>query len=182
MIPSAGQPSYIDHCDRWLAGLSEGMIKAAMLFLCIMTVLIGIQVTGRNLFNMGLPWADEIARFTGLGTVFFTIPLLQYQGRHIAVDIFSSRIRGRAAIILKVINEIIVLVFCLLLLISFANFFQCAAFFSTPATGMPNWFFYSPALAGIVVCTLVTGLRLLRIIFSGNTRNSSSDIKDGPEL
>lgn len=163
------RPSYIDHCDRWLAGLSRGMITAAMLFLVIMTALIGIQVGSRNLFNMGLPWADELARFTGLGTVFFTIPLLQYQGRHIAVDVFSNRLSGRAAIILKAVNEIVVLSFCSLLLISFVYFLQRAGHFVTPAVGMPIWLFYSPALVGAVMFTLVACLRLIRILTSGST-------------
>lgn len=170
------RPSYIDHFDRWLAGLSRGMIIAAMLFLVVMTALIGIQVASRNLFNIGLPWADELARFAGLATVFFTIPLLQYQGRHIAVDVFSSRLSGRASAILGAVNELVVLFFCSLLLISFVNFFQRAAHFATPATGMPNWIFYSPALAGIVMCTLVTCLRLVRMLFSGSTGNQHSVI------
>jgi len=171
---TSAHPSYLEHCDRWLAGLSRGMIHAAMFFLVIMTALIGIQVASRNLFNIGLPWADELARFAGLATVFFTIPLLQYQGRHIAVDVFSSRLNNRAAIVLGALNELIVLFFCCLLLVSFFNFFQRAAHFATPATGMPNWLFYSPALAGIILCTLVTFLRLVRMLSSGNLESQHS--------
>jgi TRAP-type C4-dicarboxylate transport system permease small subunit len=146
-----------------------------MLFLVVMTALIGIQVASRNMFNIGLPWADELARFAGLATVFFTIPLLQYQGRHIAVDIFSSRLRGRVAILLGVVNEAVVLLFCLLFLASFTSFFQRAAHFATPAIGMPNWLFYTPAVIGIIMCTLVTGLRLARLISTGHAGAQPSE-------
>lgn len=176
------RPTYIDHCDRWIAGLSRGMLTGAMLFLVIMTALIGLQVASRNLFNIGLPWADELARFTGLGVVFFTIPYLQYQGRHIAVDILSSRLKGTAAILLRAVNECIVLFFCSLLLLSFASFFQRAAHFATPAIGMPNWFFYSPALVGVAMCTLITGLRLIRMFTSGSTGNPQTVLKEGNTL
>lgn len=139
------------------------MLICAMLFLGSMTALIAIQVVSRNFFNLGLPWADELARFTGLGLVFFTIPLLQYQGKHIAVDIFTSRLSGIAARIAGAINEIAVLALLILMLISFHSFLQRAAHFATPAIGMPNWIFYAPALIGIIVCTLITVLRVLLI-------------------
>lgn len=174
--------SYIDHCDRWLSGLSKGMMTSAMLFLVIMTGLIGIQVISRNLFNLGLPWADELARFTGLGVVFFTIPYLQYHGRHIAVDILSSRFTGFGAVIMKAVNETVVLLFCSLLLISFTSFFERAAHFATPAIGMPNWFLYSPALIGVSMCTLVTCLRLIRIFISGSAQKPQTSIEEGNTL
>jgi len=177
------RPSIIDPCDRWLAGLSKAMTTAAMCSLAVMTLLIGIQVASRNLLNIGLPWADELARFTGLGTVFFTIPLLQYHGRHISVDILSGRLKGLAATILQVINELIVFAFCSLLLLSFASFFQRAAHFATPAIGMPNWLFYSPGLIGIIVCTLVTCLRLIRMVTLGSDEDTPQSVpNDGDSL
>ncbi|WP_205749193.1 TRAP transporter small permease [Desulfopila sp. IMCC35008] len=156
------RPTYLERCDRILAGMSRGLIIGSMFFLAVMTILIALQVASRNFFSIGLPWADELARFTGLGVVFFTVPLLQYRGRHIAVDIFSSKLKGIASVVLRCINEAAVLVFCILLLVSFAHFLQRAAHFSTPAMGMPNWLFYAPALIGVICCTLVTSLRLLR--------------------
>jgi len=173
------RPSSLVACDRLLKWLSRAMVIAAMLSLVAMTVLIGLQVISRNLFNLGLPWADELARFTGLATVFFTIPLLQYQGRHIAVDIFSSRLCGLPARTLAVVNELVVLAFCSLLLVSFADFFQRAAHFSTPATGMPNWLFYAPALLGLIVCTLVTGLRLVRQFIPGGGDGADTALEQG---
>jgi len=155
------RPAILTFCDRLLAATGRGMLNCAMIFLGCMTLLIAIQVVSRNFFNIGLPWADELARFTGLGLVFFTIPLLQYHGKHIAVDIFSSRLSGIPSKIAGVINELAVLALLVLLLISFNSYLQRAAHFATPATGMPNWVFYAPALIGIVVCTLITALRVL---------------------
>jgi len=164
MMKTTVRPAILRVCDRLLGLTGRGMIVGAMIFLGLMTLLIAIQVISRNIFNIGLPWADELARFTGLTVVFFTVPLLQYYGRHIAVDILSSRLQGVAAKILNCINEGAVLVFCILLLISFADFLERAAHFATPAIGMPNWVYYAPPLLGIVVCTLITALRLVYLI------------------
>jgi TRAP-type C4-dicarboxylate transport system permease small subunit len=164
---------YIGLCDHWLGGLSRAMVAGAMSFLVAMAVLISLQVAMRNLFNMGLPWADELARFTGLAVVFFTVPLLQQKGKHIAVEMLNNRLRGLSKVLLRCVNEAAMLLFCILLLISFAEFFKRAAFFSTPAMGMPNWAFYSPALIGMVCCTLVTALRLVR--FCAQTRTEGQE-------
>jgi len=170
------RPAILTFCDRLLSATGRGMLICAMIFLGCMTFLIAIQVVSRNFFNMGLPWADELARFTGLGLVFFTIPLLQYHGKHIAVDIFSSRLSGVAARLGSLINEAAVLALMVLILISFNSYLQRAAHFATPATGMPNWVFYAPALIGIVVCTLVTILRVVFICLGQKPGESQSPI------
>ena len=178
-MQSSVRPAFLEFCDRLLSGLSRSMLIVAMLSLAVMTFLIGLQVVSRNLFNLGLPWADELARFTGLATVYFTIPLLQYHGRHIAVDVFSSRLSGLPAKVLTAINEMSALLFCGLLLLSFATFLQRAAHFATPAIGMPNWLFYAPPLVGLIVCTLVTVLRLVCQIGFGDTGTMDSSLHRG---
>jgi len=149
--------------DRIMTSIGEAMVYGSIVFLAIITGLIALQVIGRNIFNVGFPWADELARFSGIALVFFTIPLLQYQGRHIAVDMLSGRFTGLCAKVLWVINELAVLGFCMLMLFSFNAFLKRAGHFPTPATGMPNWLFYSPAMLGIFMCTLATILRLVAI-------------------
>jgi len=156
-------PSFLDRCDRVSEKAGSLLTAVAMLMLGFMTIFISLQVASRNFFNIGLPWADELARFTGLALVFFTIPLLQCRGKHIAVDLFTSRFTGLIKRGLDCLNEALVLTFFVLLIYSFFAFFKRAAFFSTPATGMPNWLFYAPALIGVVFCLLITALRLVRI-------------------
>jgi len=176
---STVRPGFLVFIDRLLSGLGRGMTRVAMFSLMVMTILIGLQVVSRNLFNMGLPWADELARFTGLATVFFTIPLLQYHGRHIAVDMFRNRLYGLPATMLDVLNELIVLGFCGLLLWSFSDFLKRAAHFATPAIGMPNWLFYLPALIGLIACTMITALRLIQYFFPDTTDTTEPTLHQG---
>lgn len=175
------RPIWLSQCDRWLSAIGRGLRALAMLLLAVMTILIALQVASRNVFDIGLPWADELARFTGLGVVFFTVPLLQYNGRHIAVDMLSSRLTGLSGRILRLLNEAMMLAFCILLLLGFADFFKRAAFFSTPATGMPNWLFYSPALIGIIACTLICVLRMAKYCTDRNSSYSNTSTAAGEE-
>ncbi len=155
--------------------LSRMLVSGALIALAVMTILIALQVISRNFMNIGLPWADELARLTGLIVVFFTIPHLQFQGRHISVDLLSSRFKGKAAVVLRCINELAVLVFMILLVVSFMGYLLQAGHFSTPASGMPNWVFYGPAFIGIISCTLGTALRL--IIFCSGRRMSGASAR-----
>ena len=38
-----------------------------MILLGVMTFLVLLQIAGRDLFGSGWPWADELARYSGLG-------------------------------------------------------------------------------------------------------------------
>ena len=80
-----------------LAGLCRAFERVAMLLLAVMTVFIVVQVTARNVFALGLPWAEELARYAGLGVVYLAVPLLLLQDKHIKVDLLLNRLHGGAA-------------------------------------------------------------------------------------
>ena len=52
--------------------------------------LIMVEVVARGVFNLGLPWAGELARYAGLGLIFLTVPLLLAQDAHVKVDMFLN--------------------------------------------------------------------------------------------
>jgi TRAP-type C4-dicarboxylate transport system permease small subunit len=137
--------------------------RLAIVMLLGTTAMVVLQVVARNAWNLGLPWADELARYGGLGIVYLAVPLLLLQDGHIAVDIFSSRVKGRAGRALALANEIIVLLFCGLFLYGSYMFMLKAGRFSTPALQMPNVLFYLPTMVGMLLFTLVSLLRLHRL-------------------
>ncbi|MGB6006743.1 TRAP transporter small permease [Castellaniella sp.] len=147
-----------------LPRLCRGFERLAIVMLLLTTFLVVLQVAARNFWQAGLPWADELARYGGLGIVYLAIPLLLLQDGHIAVDIFSSRLKGRAGRLLAVINELIVLAFCGLFLYGSYLFLMKAGKFATPALRMPNLVFYLPVVVGMLLFTLVVVLRLARAI------------------
>lgn len=154
----------------WLALACQLLERLAMVLLGVMTAFIVIQVSARNVFNAGLPWAEELARYAGLGVVYLTVPLLLLQDKHIKVDIFLLRARGATARALAIANEVLVLAFCVLFLFGGWRFLQRAAQFSTAALGIPNWLYYLPAAVGMIMLTLVALRRLLRILAGSPTR------------
>ncbi len=145
-----------------LASLCRMFERVAMLLLAVMTAFIIVQVTARNVFALGLPWAEELARYAGLGVVYLAVPLLLLQDKHIKVELLLHRLRGRAARVLNVLNEVIVLGFALVFLWGGWLFLKRAASFGTAALGIPNWLYYLPAALGMALFALVALQRVLR--------------------
>jgi TRAP-type C4-dicarboxylate transport system permease small subunit len=147
-----------------LARLCLGFERVAMALLAVMTAFLLVQVVARNLFALGLPWAEELARYAGLGVVYLAVPLLLLHGKHISVDLLPSRLRGRAAWLLQLANELVVLAFAASFLWGGWLFLQRAARFSTAALGIPNWLYYAPAALGMLLFAAVALLRVLQAL------------------
>jgi TRAP-type transport system small permease protein len=126
-----------------------------------------IQVLGRNVFNAGLPWAEELARYCGLAVVYLTVPLLLLHDKHIKVELLPAWLQGRSKWTLELVNDILVLAFCLIFLTGGWQFLKRAAQFSTAALAIPNWVYYLPAAIGMVLLTLVAASRVLRLLRGG---------------
>lgn len=154
--------------DHLSSGAPQGLLalacawleRVAMALLAVMTVLVLLQIVGRDFMQAGWPWADELARYTGLAVVYLTVPLLLQQDRHVKVDLLSSRLRGRPAALLHLLNELLTVAFCVLFLWGAWAFMQRAANFSTPALRLPNWLYYLPSMLGMLMFTLVALRRL----------------------
>ena len=84
-------------CGGWLMPSEVSALRAAigrvagfgvglgLTLLALMASLVVLQVAARNFLDLGLPWADELARFSGIGLVFLTVPALA--GRQVLVSV-----------------------------------------------------------------------------------------------
>jgi TRAP-type transport system small permease protein len=159
MTPSAApQPPQLP--DR-IAGWAE---KIAMAALLAMAVLVVMQVIARDGLHLGLAWADELARYAGLAIVYLTAPLLLLQNKHVLVDILINVFPPRLRAVVDLLNEILMVLFCVLFLWGGWFFLQRAGRFSTPALGLPNLIFYSAAMLGMLLLFAAALVRLWRLV------------------
>lgn len=145
-----------------LYGGSTVLLYAGLLSLAAVTLLVLVQIVCRNFFDMGLPGADELARFFGMALVFLAAPRLLVDNTHIAVDLVPNLLRPRARAILVGFNGFLTLVFCGIMLLALYKFLLRAGKFSTPALEIPNLIYYLPAVLGIAYFALVALYRLFR--------------------
>lgn len=158
----------------WLLPLCRGFEWVAMAMLVVATTAIMVEVVARGVFALGLPGAGELAKFAGLALIFLTVPLLLAHDAHVKVDLLSSRARGLPKRWLDIFNELATLAFCLLFLLACWWFMQRAARFSTPALEIPNLVYYAPAIAGMLLTTLVAADRVLGLLAGRRARTDEA--------
>lgn len=158
-----------------LARLTRAGIVAGMALLALMTGLVVAQVAARNLFDAGLPWADELARFCGIGLVFLGVPFLAGRQLLVAVTIVPDALAPPARRLLVLLGDLATLAFAGLMLWSFAEFLPRAGGFLTPAMQVPNHVFYSLALLGSLALAAVA---LHRVVTALRRRDPSAAYDD----
>ena len=135
--------------DAALAKLCHLGEVIAMVLVAVVTVLVVMQVIAREIFVVGLAWADEASRWAGLGVIFLVVPLIALHGGHVRVDLFLNLLPARARRIVQGLNEWLGVLFCALLLVAGWYFLQRAGRFTQPAMGLSNLWFYMPAAVGM---------------------------------
>ena len=127
----------------------------AIVALIAVTALIMAQIASREIFNVGLSWADELARYAGLTVIFMGVPTLLARDEHVKVDMFLNMMPARRRRFFNITNDALMVVFAAMFLVAGWQFMQRAAQFSTPALGMPNLIFYMPAAIGMTLLFFV---------------------------
>lgn len=143
-----------------LARLALGGLWMGAALLAAMAFLVVLQVAARNFADMGLPWADELARFCVIGLVFIGVPALAGRGALVSVTLLPEMLGETGQRTLRLFGDLATLTFCGLLLWGFAEFLPRAGKFLTPAMRVPNYVYYSLALLGSCFLCLVVLHRL----------------------
>jgi len=163
-----------------IARLTSFALGLATALLALMAGLIALQVGARNLFDIGLPWADELARFSSIGLVFLAAPFLAARGQLIAVSMLPDACAPKLRRWLALVSDLTLLAFSGFLILGFVNFLPRAGKFLTPAMRVPNWAYYTPALIGCMLLLLVALGRVITTARGGNPLQSGSPEPDGP--
>ncbi len=163
-----------------LGALTAAGVWLAVGLLALMAVLVVSQVVARNLYDLGLPWADELARFCGIGLVFVTVPSLAARRLLVSVTMVPDMLGAGAQKVSAFVSDISTLACAGLFLWGFAEFLPKAGKFLTPAMQMPNTFYYSLALAGTVLLALVMAFRMAEWA-TGQAHDLHTDPTDIPQ-
>lgn len=145
----------------FLARLARFGVMLGMALLALIAGLVVLQVIARNGFDAGLPWADELARFSGIALVFFVVPCLAGRQVMVSVTMLPDMMGAAARRWLILIADLATLTFAGLMIWSFAEFLPRAGKFLTPAMRIPNWVYYSLALAGCILLAVIAALRIV---------------------
>lgn len=165
-----------------LARLSRVGLASGIFLLAFIAVLVVMQVAARNFLDLGLPWADELARFSGIGLVFLVTPCLAGRQVLVAVSILPDALSPSARRWTTLIADLATLAFSGLMLWGFAQFLPRAGMFVTPAMGLPNWIYYSLALVGTLLLAAIAASRIMTTLNNDDPSAPFHDSRDDSGL
>ena len=162
-ITAPAPPRALDLIARGLFALSTGL-------LLLIIALIIAQVAARNLWNTGLPRAEEVSRFAGVLAVYFTAPLLALQGQHVAVDVFTNMMPRVSRLVCFVLAELSMLLFAALTIWGGWLYLGRAWKFRTPALGLQNIWLFAPVLLCFALLILIAAWRIFAVLRAERTQ------------
>ncbi|HHY91887.1 MAG TPA: TRAP transporter small permease [Firmicutes bacterium] len=98
--------SFLQHAETAFAAL--GLLGA--------TFLMFLNVVLRYAFNAGLPWSEELIRYTIIWLTFLSIGLCTRQNAHVAIDFFAYFLPKRAQRYLLILVDATLVAFTALML------------------------------------------------------------------
>jgi TRAP-type C4-dicarboxylate transport system permease small subunit len=149
---------------RALERVTNGLLAISTGLILLIVALIVAQIAARNIWNMGLPRAEEITRYAGVLAVYFTAPLLALQGQHVAVDVFTSMLPRLPRLACAVLAELSVLAFASLTIWGGWLYLQRAWKFKTPAMGIKNIWLYAPIMFCFLLLAVIAIWRIMALI------------------
>ncbi len=158
------KPLPLDGVVRWMV-LGEKTIAALFLFLIVSTM--AAQVIARYVFGAPFQWSEEVARLSLIWMTFISAAFVMAEGRHIAVDMISSRVGDRGKLFIECLSYVVVAASCLLLLIGGANFVWYVGKVGSPALGVPKSWWYGAGMVGLLLMAIHALVNLLQVWMTG---------------
>ncbi|MDR1018552.1 MAG: TRAP transporter small permease [Lachnospiraceae bacterium] len=146
---------------KWIDKNFEAFILTVLLIL--MTLIMGIQIVFRFVFNNSLSWTEELTRYLFVWSGFLSIAFAVEKGISIKVDMITLKMKKKVKSIVKIIDNIIEIIF-FGYMIPFAWEIVYDSYLDkqlSPACSIPIWIIKSSALIGFILCEV----RLVEDIF-----------------
>jgi TRAP-type C4-dicarboxylate transport system permease small subunit len=149
---------------RWMS-LAEQTLAAAFLF--VILAVMGAQVFARYVIDSPIAWSEEVARLSLIWMTFMAAAFVMAQGRHITVDVLSTRLGIRAQMWMECLSHTIVASTCLLLLIGGIRFVWYVGKVGSPSLEIPMSCWYGAVSVGLLLMAIHSILNLLQVLATG---------------
>lgn len=157
--------------ERWFV---EANKWALILLLSGMSVVVFTNVSLRYLTNFSITWAEEVARYCMIWMTFLGAGLALRYGGHVAITNLQDTLTGRAAMALRGVIVLIILIFCAIMVWIGHDYMQRMRFQLTPATRVPFSYIYAAIPAGFALLIVHLLLILKGFVRRGEYREAEA--------
>lgn len=101
-----------------LRGVNALMIALRVAAGAMLVISVGINfvnIVGRYVFSVSIPWAEEAMLFLTIGSVFLAAGPVGYLGRHIHMDVVVLALPPRARRLFEIFSDLVTIATCLAL-------------------------------------------------------------------
>lgn len=149
----------------------SNFVKQKLDYICIsliflMTIIIWLQVILRYIFNMGLPWAEEIARYLLVWSAMIGSAVVLYENGHISVNFVFDKFSEKCKKWIKIFHFFIYI--CFFAIITYYGFFYSifGLQFTSPSTGIPRFWAYLSIFVGGILMLYFSVVMLIDYIYN----------------
>jgi TRAP-type C4-dicarboxylate transport system permease small subunit len=122
------------------------------LLLALMFLITFYQILARDIFIISSMWTEELARFLFVWIVFLGAGTLIEGNEHIRISILADRLPLAAGRIIRIITNLLILIFCVIFL--WSAYLNC----------LNNWEFYAPSMDWMRLSYLYLGLLISGVL------------------
>jgi TRAP-type C4-dicarboxylate transport system permease small subunit len=144
----------------WLLTLTRTL---SAIFLAASVVINFVNIIGRYVFAVSLPWAEEIMLFLMVGCVFTGCCAVAWQGRHIRMDVMISALPPKLHAFFNLLSDLVLIAAAIIVTVfSYPVITQLAAFDErSEAANFPLVIPQSMVPIGYSLMALLVAIRLL---------------------
>jgi len=179
-------PRY-EACRAAMAVVNDWATKLAGLLLGGMVAAIAVSVSVRLLYSysgirLSAPWAEEVARYLMVASVFLGGAVAAFQKRLIGVDAFVSMMPSRLARWMRAFAHLLTLGFALLIVWQAAALVEFGLRQWSPVMRMPMAFVYAWILLGAALMAANTVLHMIGEIIGAEGLHDVEIDEDAAEI
>ncbi|NMK48896.1 TRAP transporter small permease [Achromobacter sp. Bel] len=174
--------------QRTMDSINNAAEKCSGLFLLGMIAAVSISVFTRLLYtytgiSLSTPWAEELARFLMVGSVFIGGAVAAYHLRLIGVDVFASLVPERIARWLRLLSHLLTLALALLLVWKSIRLIELGFKQWSPAIEMPMAYVYaSMAIGCLLMCANTLTNAAKELLNVESPQRESAEMEEAMEI
>ncbi|KAI1696212.1 tripartite ATP-independent periplasmic transporter, dctQ component domain-containing protein [Ditylenchus destructor] len=174
--------------QRAMDSINNAAEKCAGLFLLGMIVAISVSVFARILSTytgipLSAPWAEELARYLMVGSVFIGGAVAAYHLRLIGVDVFASLVPERLARWLRLLSHVLTLALAVLLVWKSVRLIELGLKQWSPAMEMPMAYVYSlMAIGCLLMCANTLTNAAKELLKVDTPQRESAEMEEAMEI
>jgi TRAP-type C4-dicarboxylate transport system permease small subunit len=136
-----------------LSRVTFSLISAAM---AVLIAAIFLQVFFRYVLNEPLTWPEELGRYLFVWIVFLGIPDAYRDGKHLGMDLFTTRLPRRVRSVLALLAELLIAAFALVAVYSSIDLLRLTVDQTAPVLQIPMAVVYFAFTLGFLFIILYT--------------------------